>query len=701
MTRTSLIAASLILGSHAVPAFAEDDDPIAVTGRVVGLQRPAASDKTGTPPGELPASIQIIDRSLVDAQGGISLKDAIGNASGVGRGGGDGFGFFDRFLIRGLDARIYSDGFSDGDQRNGLPHSLNGVERIEVLKGPGSALLGSGPPGGTIDIVHFLPSEQPGGGAGVQIGSFASVDAEAWLTGPLAPGLAFRIDGLAQHSDGFRHLAGRDDEIRPEIAWRGADNLLIVSLDARAIHGTPDPAGLIYLHGRPIEGVGRDALYSTPFSKGDQHLLRVQAIDSWTPAPFVTITNRFSYLHRALSILRNGDGGTVTGTSFTGRQLRRQEDRLDDYDYQLEPLWKFRTAGIGHSLLTGFETRRQSLDTNRATADLPAIADIFAPMPPETPAGLSFLRDARHSGAVDTLHATWFSLYATDQVDLGARLKLRAGFRQDWFRTDLTPQILVPGRLDPSGRPFQAGVTERSAKAPLSWNAGLLYEALPGIAPYFGVSRSNLVNFSSEATQNGLAPVESGLQYEAGIKLSALHDRIALTAAWFDTTRNNVFALVGDTPVFNDQKTRGAEADLAIRATSRWRITANATLQRARLVDNPSNPAATGKWPQGVPARIAHLWTSYQLTGEGKSGLRIGAGLEYRSRLYGNILDTNQVPGYVTGQAVLTWAAARWELSAGVRNLSDRTWFAAANGAGALVGEPRTFFASARIRFGS
>ncbi len=692
-----------LLISTATAAAAEDEDAqtIVVTGTRAGpLARPADVGKTGTPLDELPADIQIIDRGLIDAQGGVSLTDAVGNASGVGRGGGDGFGFSDRYLVRGLDARIYSDGFSDGDLRNGLPHSLNGVERIEVLKGPGSALLGSGPPGGTIAIVHFLPSNQPAGGATLRYGSFATVEADAWITGPLAPGVTARIDGLVQHSDGFRNLASRDDEIRPEIAWKSGDNQLVLSLDLRSIHSTPDPAGLIYLHGLPIEGVGLDAKYSTPFSRADQHYGRAEAVDTWTPAPFVTVTNRFSTLRRTFSILRNGDSGTVSGSSFTGRQLRRQHDQLDDFDYQLEPLWHFRTGGIGHNLLTGFEIRHQALDTNRATADIPAIPNIFAPVPPETEANLTFLRDAKHSGAIDELRATYVSLYATDQIDLSGRLKLRVGGRQDWFRTSLTPQISVPGRLDPNGQLFQPSVTERSAKAPFSWNAGLLYRLTSGITPYVGVSRSNLVNFSSEATQNGLAPIETGLQYEAGVKISALRGRLALTAAAFDTRRDNVFALVGDTPVFNDQKTRGIEGDLSVQATKRWRMTANATLQRARLTDNPSNPAATGKVPQGVPARIAHLWTDYQLTGDDKHGLRIGAGLESRSMMYGNILNTNRVPGYVTEQAVLTYDSGRWELNAGVRNLSDRRWFIAANGAGALVGEPRTFFASARIRFG-
>ena len=698
-------ALAIGLATASPGAAADADNPeqeVVVTGNVLKADQPAAG-KTGTPVAELPASVQEIDRAIVEAQGGASLKDAIGNASGVGRGGGDGFGFYDRFLIRGLDARIYSDGFSDGDQRNGIPHSLNGVERVEVMKGPGSALFGSGPPGGSINIVHFAPSDSFGAGAGVQVASFNTVNANAYLTGPTdMVGLSYRVDGLVQHSDGFRHLASHDDEIRPELAWRGADNVFTLSLDARSIDQTPDPAGILYFQGRPLESVGREAKYSTPFSDGRQHLVRIQAVDAWSPASFVTITNRFSYLHRVLSLLRNGDGGSITGTSFGGRQLRRQRDVLDDYDYQLEPLWHSATAGIRHTLLPGFEARRQDLDSDRATADLPAIANIFDPVIPETSvASLNFLRDAKHSGAIDALRATYISLYATDQIDLTTALKLRVGLREDWLHTSLDPLIGVAGRTAPDGTPLLAGQTQSQRETPLSWNAGLLYTVAPGISPYFGVSKSHLVVFSSESTQGGLSPAEAGLQYEAGIKVAAAQGHVVLTGAWFDTKRDHVFQLVNDNPVFNSQKTRGVESDLALTPTRRWHVDANLTLQDARIIDNPSNPLADGKRPQGVPARIAHLWTSYQLGKDADEGFRIGGGVEYRSRMFGNIVNTNQVPGYATEEAVLSYTQPRWDVSGGVKNITDKIWFAAANGAGALLGEPRTVFVSAKVHWGA
>jgi iron complex outermembrane receptor protein len=115
--------------------------------------------KTGTMLQDIPQSIVVISHQLSDSQGDLVLQDTVRNASGVIQGGTDGFGFADRFQIRALEARIYNDGLSDGDERNGIPHSLNGVERVEILEGPGSSLFGSGPPEAqlTLCTTHHRP----------------------------------------------------------------------------------------------------------------------------------------------------------------------------------------------------------------------------------------------------------------------------------------------------------------------------------------------------------------------------------------------------------------------------------------------------------------------------------------------------------------------------------------------------------------
>jgi iron complex outermembrane recepter protein len=674
--------------------------------------------KTGTPLADLPVSVQIIPRQILNEQGAITLSQSVTNASGVNVGGQDSKGYFDHFLIRGLNAQIFNDGFSDGDQLGGIPHSLNGVRRIEILEGPGSALFGSGPPGGTINVVHYVPSSEFHYGDTLQIGSFGTVTDSFYVTGPTTiNGLDYRVDATVGRSDGFRDLASRDYELRPEFRWNLGGHTVDFSLDMRHIEQTPDSYGIIYLNGQPIKNVSIDAKYSTPFAFAKQDYIRPTAVDKWVASDFLTINNRFSYLYRSSDVLANGDSTStkVSGGEVVGRQLREQDDIVNTFDYQFEPVWKFATSGIQHTLLTGFEYQRQTMATSREAADLPNIVNAFAPVPPEMSLkGITFLCDSKHSCDDDRLAATYVSLYATDQIDVTDKFKIRVGVRQDWWDTALTPLITVPlagspgtpGRFTSQGTPLLAGVTQTQDNAPVSWNAGALYKVFPWASPYFGISKSFLTNFNSENTQNGIGAPESALQYEAGIKFSFLNDRIVLNTAAFNVSRDNVATAVAvasinggqESVVFDSQKTEGFEASLNAKVTDRWSILANVTAQDAVVTNNPQGIAAVGNHPQGVPAYMANLWTTYKFPIAGLDGFQIGGGLNYRDKTYSDITNVNSIPAYVIGNAMFGYEGDGWGVSLNVKNFTNERYYLAANAAGAFVGEPLSAIVSFRIK---
>jgi iron complex outermembrane receptor protein len=669
------------------------------------LQETPQLGKTNTPVGNLPGSVQVVPTATVRQEGGTDLRDAIRNVSGIDEGGGSAFNFYDRFQIRGLDPRIYSDGFSDGDQLNGFPHSLNGVDHIEVLKGPGSALFGSGPPGGSINIVHAVPSATPGYGVSLQGGSFGTIFANAHATGPtLVPGVNYRIDGLAQHADGFRGLTSADYELRPVWTWTHLDHTTTVAFDLRHIERTPDLQGLPYfrsspgLIATPLTSVPRDTRYYSPYSHGNQDLARATVADSWIVSEFLTVNNRFSYMHRDLDVMRNGDGGGVVGDALTGRSIRHQHDLNDDLTYQLEPVWTFKTGNIGHTLLTGFEAHEQWITTHRETAALPNIGNIFAPVvPDQSIAGLHFVPNFAND-----LRATYLGIYATDQIDVTDKWKIRAGVRQDYWNTNLTPEASIPG-ANANGVPLVAGVNQSRTDTPVSWNIGTLYHVLPGVSPYVGVSEGHLANFNSEAVTSGLNAPENSLQYEAGVKFEGLNGRATLTTAVFDTQRDNVQAslVVGsnNVVVFNSQRTEGFEADVLVEPVDKWKIIGNVTFQDAELTENPSQPAAVGKHPQGVPERIFNLWTSYDFSIGALDGFRVSGGVQARDLTYADALNTEAVPAYAIWDAAVGYYQPTWDVALGVKNLTDATYFVSANGTGGFVGDPRTFYVKADYHF--
>jgi iron complex outermembrane receptor protein len=678
------------------------------------LQQVPSFGKTGTKLADLPVSIQIIPREILTEQGTTTLKDAVTNASGINTGGQDSLGYFDHFLIRGLNAQVYTDGFSDGDQLGGLVHSLNGVRRIEILEGPGSALFGSGPPGGTINVVHYEPSPVFHWGSSVQAGTFGTVINSNYVTGPTTiDGLDYRIDSTFGGGQGFRDLSSKDFEIRPEFSWHLGDHTLNFSLDARHIEQTPDSYGLIYLNGSPITGVSTDAKYSTPFSFAKQDYIRPTATDKWDITDYLTINNRFSYTHRDIDVMRNNDSMSATGThvavvngldALLGRQLRFQNDSDAFLDYQFEPVWKFYTGGIHHTLLTGFEYQNQIMDTNRVTADLPNIPNIFAPTPPElSPSSLQFQCDAKHSCDNNHLVANYYGLYATDQIDLTDKWKLRVGARQDWYDNELDPLITVPGQFTLTGIPVLAGVPEVRNDKPVSWNVGTLYHLTPWMAPYIGASQSYMTNFNSENTTNGIGAPEAARQYEGGIRFTFLNEKVVLNTAVFNVSRDNVATVVSgllpngqELVVFDSQLTNGVEASLDAALTDQWHLLANATHQDAVLTNAPQALATLGNHPQGVPPNMANLWTTYKFSIGGMPGFQVGAGMNYRDRTYSDPTNVNSVPSFVIGNAMIGWDNANWGVALNVKNITNERYFVAANGAGGFVGEGLSAFLTMR-----
>jgi len=665
--------------------------------------------KTGTPLGDLPMSVQEVPREILDEQGATSLQQAIrnGNFSGVNYGGTDSKGFTDHFMIRGLQAQTYSDGFSDGDQVNGPTHSLLGVERVEVLEGPGSALLGSGPPGGSINLIHYTPSADLHWGGSVQAGSFGTVNATGYVTGPTGiDGLNYRLDVGGGRSDGYRDLASWNKEIRPDLQWKIGDHKIEFSIDAQDYMATPDSYGLIYNKGAPIRNVPFDAKYSTPFANAHGNYVRATLSDEWRISDYLTINNRLSYLHHTLDFYSNGDSthAKVKGNTFTGRQLRDQDDSLNTFDYQLEPVWKFSTGSIHHTLLTGFEYLDQDLNSAKATADLPDIGNIFAPVPTETSiASLNFQCAPSHSCQNDHVRANFYSLYATDQVDVTDRFKVRAGVRKDWFGTSLTlnPIAGEPNRTANDGVTLVQGNTYTRNDAPTSWNVGVLYKVTPWMTPYFGVSRSYLANFNSENTAFSIGPPESALQYELGVKWAFDDGRYVLNTALFDVKRDHVATPFGNDQItFDAQRTRGAEVSLDADLTSNWHLYANFTAEHARITDSQDTPGAVGTAPQGVPAYMANLWTTYRFSLFGMPGFHAGAGINYISRMTNGFANGyDWAPASLIENLQFGYSQRHWGIDLNINNVTDQRYFIATNVVGAYVGPPLAAYVTLHADF--
>ncbi len=153
-----------------------------------------------------------------------------------------------------------------------------------------------------------------------------------------------------------------------------------------------------------------------------------------------------------------------------------------------------------------------------------------------------------------------------------------------------------------------------------------------------------------------------------------------------------MFTEVSNVVFFNNQETRGGELDLEVTPVPQWTLLANATVQRAVLTAEPSQPASTGNRPVGVPASILNFWTTYDFAIGGARGFRVGAGVSYNDKTYGNTQNTNAIPASTVIDADLSYDRQSWGAMLGVQNIADVTYYVTALGAGGSVGTPRSVF---------
>ena len=117
------------------------------------------------------------------------------------------YGGFQEFYIRGFSSQLVA---TDGvaDQRSfitSMPmHDLSNVERIELLRGPASALYGQSVVGGVINISRMQPTRENHFRAKLSLGSWHTYSGFAGMSGKLVGPFNYYASVNLGNSDGWR-----------------------------------------------------------------------------------------------------------------------------------------------------------------------------------------------------------------------------------------------------------------------------------------------------------------------------------------------------------------------------------------------------------------------------------------------------------------------------------------------------------------
>ena len=154
-----------------------------------------------------------------------------------------GFGARSTFGVRGI--RLYTDGIpaSGPDGQGQVSHfDLAGAQRVEVLRGPFSALYGNSS-GGVISLVSAAPSQRAFE-FGVDAGSDAARQVRVMVESPLDNGFDIRALASGFETDGPReHSAARRNLGNVRLGWHGESDRVVLIAN-RLDQPAQDPLGL-------------------------------------------------------------------------------------------------------------------------------------------------------------------------------------------------------------------------------------------------------------------------------------------------------------------------------------------------------------------------------------------------------------------------------------------------------------------------
>jgi iron complex outermembrane receptor protein len=150
-------------------------------------------------------------------------------------------GIDDGFLLRGLQASVAEDGVITDNGVFSIPQRRDSAnaERVEVLRGSGSALYGQGGAGGVVNIVTKRPdATQTFAEAEASYSTFERLRGEFDINAPIMDGFAaMRIVGALEGTDSFRYDDAFDEAwpsdrvfIAPSLLFgQGTDTRLLLS----------------------------------------------------------------------------------------------------------------------------------------------------------------------------------------------------------------------------------------------------------------------------------------------------------------------------------------------------------------------------------------------------------------------------------------------------------------------------------------
>ena len=703
------LSIAVSLSAFSQMTFAKQSDKIEtieVTGRAQQFYLETES-KIGTKTNldliKLPQSAQVLTEQLIIDQAARDITDLYRSIAGVSEYSYSGVTF------RGFrdDANVFYDGVR-GDPYSGfgVPQLFN-VERVEVLKGPASALYGGGEPGGMINYVTKKPSYLEKRELKLTLGNYNTRGASLDMTGGLSDTMAYRLGGFYEEQDSFRNNAdSANTELTGGLLFDLSDSTTLTT----SVDYIKQDLGGNRLRGVPVDDNGNflvDPSYNAneSFDYQDMEALVLQAELNHSFSDDFSVSSTVRYLdnerdqayHESQNWVDvNGDGVANIDDETIRREYRKQFRANEEISLTTDFVYNVEQGNLEHQFLFGgdYHVVETQYDYLRARYEADGVANlnIYTLNYGETDPSTYNLTDLDRDG-VDTDR---FGVYAQDVISIGEQWTVIAGLRYDYFK-ELNKE---------TGFSYSDnGVTPRVA---------VTYQPIENTSVYINYSES--FNPTSSGDQEdvvgeGNLDPETGKQTELGMKNRWFDGKIMSTFAVYQINKENVVMSNPDDTGAGDGiaallnigevESRGFETTLVGDLSEHWTITANYAYNDTQVVDGVTGDTLSDTFGDGsrfanAPRHQAGLWSRYGLDSINSS---IAFGANYVSEQVSS--DGQKVKPFTVFD--MSWTS-RFDdvlLSVNINNLFDKEYavsgFSQRNGH--FPGSPREIVGQITYKF--
>ena len=689
---------------------------------------------------QTPATVEVIDKQVIEDRGLRTTTDVAKAATGVI--GGDAPGAPAIFSMRGFAGdqinTLYNDIWIGPSTMTGRPMDTANLERVEILKGPASLLSGIGATGGAVNYVTKAPHTGP-----IVNEAFTGFDSsfKGYRAGygsggsTLVDGLDYRFDITHSNNVGFiDDTYSRLSNVSGQLNYRVSDNFRIWGAAEykqdkdRFYWGTPlvpaNAPGIV-----PTSGIV-SGLWTNYYLNGHTGTLNPVTIDArtlttnynvlnnhsgakelWLRSGFQwDITNNISLRSQAYGFdaHRHWFNNEISSFDDSGpNNVYRERLALDHaqrlYGNVTDLTINSNIGGMENRFVATVAASSQQFNVSQDTLFFSDTVNLINPD--------RGLYGPRSDEKIYT-HLDKASLSFEDRLKLTSNFALIGGIRFEDIelsRTRFSPTGVL--RSD-RGYPFSTTFN------PVTGRVGYTWEAVPGImfySQYATAADPTVANIFILAPTVPLL-LTTSRTYETGVKLLSADKRLEFVVSAFDIERKNVYVPESGI-VFNVAgkiASKGFEVAAAANPFGGLKLWGNAAFVQSRFVDfsyidgNGVFQSYSGMTPPNVPSFVANAGAAYRF--ETAWPVEIGASLRHvgdRFNFQDNLVTMDRYTtvdayAFVDIPKSVFNSVDRTRLSFRVKNLTNKlyaSWGDPGYTDQVILGAPRSYEVAASFKW--